>query len=377
MAAPNENPSPLPEGRLTLSEMIALGFSEEVAELLASGSPLVVSYGMGVDSTAMLLKLAEIGLRPDAVLFADTGSERAWTYQLIPVMQRWLLETWGLELIIVRTSKGTTSAAPYSTLYGNCSANETGADILFSPGRHGCSVEWKGKPLDHWTLATYADEIAQGQRIVKAIGFDASPADTKRTFSACAKAFARAEGGEASDADKAFVFWYPLQDMNITRPACEALIAERLGAEVADATGFACVRKSACVMCPSMTKAELVEMAEDAWGECLQALALELRAQQGKNGLDTLEGFGRSYSWASFLREQGLLPEDWKEQAIRAGYLPADWDQRAEMLDGIRAEFQAPFLARIADAEAELADAQEHLCDSACLRRILVPCNPP
>ena len=44
-------------------------------------SPLVVSYGAGVDSTAMLVGLRRLGVVPDAVLFADTGGEKPATYR--------------------------------------------------------------------------------------------------------------------------------------------------------------------------------------------------------------------------------------------------------------------------------------------------------
>ncbi len=36
-------------------------------------SPLVVAYGMGVDSTAMLVGMAARGERPDLVVFAEHG----------------------------------------------------------------------------------------------------------------------------------------------------------------------------------------------------------------------------------------------------------------------------------------------------------------
>jgi hypothetical protein len=35
--------------------------------------PLVVAYGLGVDSIAMLIEFARRGIRPDLVLVADTG----------------------------------------------------------------------------------------------------------------------------------------------------------------------------------------------------------------------------------------------------------------------------------------------------------------
>src|SRR6516162_3721221 len=37
--------------------------------------PLVVAYGLGVDSTAMLIELAHRDIRPDLILFADTNGE--------------------------------------------------------------------------------------------------------------------------------------------------------------------------------------------------------------------------------------------------------------------------------------------------------------
>jgi len=37
--------------------------------------PLVVAYGLGVDSTAMLIELAYLSVRPDLILFADTGGD--------------------------------------------------------------------------------------------------------------------------------------------------------------------------------------------------------------------------------------------------------------------------------------------------------------
>jgi len=36
-------------------------------------APLVLSYGMGVVSTAMLVEVRRSGSRPNMILFADTG----------------------------------------------------------------------------------------------------------------------------------------------------------------------------------------------------------------------------------------------------------------------------------------------------------------
>ncbi len=43
-------------------------------------SLLVVSYGVGLDSTAMLVEMHNRGMRPDLILFSDTGGEKPETY---------------------------------------------------------------------------------------------------------------------------------------------------------------------------------------------------------------------------------------------------------------------------------------------------------
>ncbi|WP_291333094.1 hypothetical protein [Desulfovibrio sp.] len=48
--------------------------------------PLVVSYGMGVDSTALLVEMHNRGIRPDLILFADVGSEKHSTYAYLDII---------------------------------------------------------------------------------------------------------------------------------------------------------------------------------------------------------------------------------------------------------------------------------------------------
>ena len=52
--------------------------------------PLVVAYGLGVDSTAMLVEFAHRGICPDLILFADTGGEKPETYAYLPTIQEFL-----------------------------------------------------------------------------------------------------------------------------------------------------------------------------------------------------------------------------------------------------------------------------------------------
>ena len=50
----------------------------------------IVSYGAGVDSTAMILKMIEKKIIIDHVVFADTGGELPETYKTVKFMKKFL-----------------------------------------------------------------------------------------------------------------------------------------------------------------------------------------------------------------------------------------------------------------------------------------------
>ena len=99
--------------------------------------PLVVAYGLGVDSTALLVEFARRGIRPDLILFADTGGEKPETYAYLPVIQRYLA---GAGFPAVVTVRYRPVRAAYSTLEGQCLhtglpwAADNGAYSGFDPG---------------------------------------------------------------------------------------------------------------------------------------------------------------------------------------------------------------------------------------------------
>ena len=80
-------------------------------------SPLVVAYGLGVDSTAMLIEFAQRGIRPDLILFADTGGEKPETYSYLPIIQRFLTRVGFPAVVTVRYQP---TWAVYDTLEGQC-----------------------------------------------------------------------------------------------------------------------------------------------------------------------------------------------------------------------------------------------------------------
>jgi hypothetical protein len=51
---------------------------------------VIVCYGAGVDSTAMLVAMYQQGIRPDLITFADTGGEKPETLEQVGIMSDWL-----------------------------------------------------------------------------------------------------------------------------------------------------------------------------------------------------------------------------------------------------------------------------------------------
>lgn len=251
--------------------------------------PLVVAYGMGVDSTAMLIGLRHRGVRPDMILFADTGGEKPETYLYAPIFRQWLRDVSFPQLEVVRYQP---PIAPYDSLYGNCWHNETLPSLAF--GRKSCSIKWKREPQDRrvrrWTPAVEAWRA--GLKVRELIGFEAG--EERRRYG---------DGGD----DPNYDYWYPLMDWGWNREMCQRVIA---------AEGLPVPVKSACFFCPAMKKPELVDLATRHADLYAEAIALEDRYRGGKHfrapTRRSTEGLGRRFAWREHGREAGLLADETK-----------------------------------------------------------------
>lgn len=100
--------------------------------------PLVVAYGLGVDSTAMLIEFVRRSIRPDLILFADTGGEKPETYQYLEVIQPYLQQVGFPEVVTVRYRP---TRAVYDTLEGQCLHTGTLPSLAY--GGKSCSLKYK------------------------------------------------------------------------------------------------------------------------------------------------------------------------------------------------------------------------------------------
>jgi len=278
---------------------------------------LVVSYGIGVDSTAMLVEMHNRGIRPDLILFSDTGGEKPETYAYLAVINTWLLSVGFPTVTIVRYAP---ARAPYSTLEGKCRANETLPSLAF--GGHSCALVFKRdvmvKYLKTWAPAVAA--IAAGEKIIKAIGYDASKADTRRRVKADKvtekirlKVIARADRGKAPAADQwetaHCTFAYFLQDWGLERADLAVII---------EAAGLPLPCKSSCWFCPAHRPAEVVQLRIDHPELFWRAVAMERGAREGRHGLTTKAGLGIG-GWAWEWLADCVRPEDAAEHLRKRG----------------------------------------------------------
>jgi hypothetical protein len=257
---------------------------------------LVVAYGAGVDSTAMLIGLRQRGVRPDAILFADTGGEKQETYDFLPVMDGWLRDhDFPAVTVVKNVVRDFKNWPPYHTLEENCLTNGTLPSVAFGFQMKSCSLKWKAAPQQKWmkTFQPALDCWAAGGKVVRAVGFDASPADQRRSNHA------------GTIDDPLYSFWYPLQEWGWDRERCVEEIRR---------AGLPIPLKSSCFFCPAMKPAEVRALPED---KLRRIVLLEARAEPRLRSIQGLWGNGckgtrggvkKPGRMTDFIVEEGLLP---------------------------------------------------------------------
>ena len=233
------------------------------------GAISVVSYGGGVNSSALLVGLFEAGMRPDLILFADTGGEFEETYRTVERMSELCVGWFGHGIVTI--SNADRPGFPHTSLENECHNNKTLPSLAF--GFKGCSAKWKRQPMDRyvrdWKPAQEAWE--RGEKVTRMIGIDAGEAH-------------RSANLEEAD-DPKYLYRRPLIDWDWGREECVEA-CER-------AMGFV-PGKSACWFCPASRKSEVLRLAEERPDLFERAVAMEHTAAEN---LGRVKGLGRNYSW--------------------------------------------------------------------------------
>lgn len=252
--------------------------------------PLIVSYGAGVNSTAVLVGCVERRIVPYAILFADTGAEKPDTYAYLDTIDAYL-QAHNMPTITrlrYRPSRGRGERI-WESLEEECLERAQLPSLAY--GWHKCSEKWKVRPQMRWLAAEdrLQDFIAGGGLVHKAIGFRLGEERRKKEHIQ----------------DPGTVKVFPLLDWRWEQEDCIAAI-QRAGLPVPP--------KSSCFFCPASTAVDVADLGRRYPELAARAVAIEDGARAAGN-LQTVEGLGRHWTWRAVLeyeqRKQWLFaPED-------------------------------------------------------------------
>jgi len=242
---------------------------------------MAFAFGGGLDGTAALIEFYRRGIKPDLILFADTGnrdSEKPETYEHVDRMDKWCQERFGVPVTTVRND------GQYKTLENECLSKHMLPSIAY--GFKSCSDKYKIRPQEKFcsTWAPALEAWGRGDRVIKAVGYNAS--EPHRA---------------AKQYDPKYENWYPLIEWGITRP----MVLDIVRAEF----GFL-PPKSACYFCPSSKKSEVIQLSRQHPDLFARAVQMERNAA---STLQTVKGLGRHWSWEELVKadesQLKLFPE--------------------------------------------------------------------
>ena len=243
--------------------------------------PLVVSYGMGTNSTALLIGLREREIVPDLIMAADTGDEKPATYEHLEAMQAWCKASGFPSITVVRNELP--QGIKDGSLYGECLRLGTMPSKLF--GYSTCSMKWKVEPQIKYLKGWMDREGCPF--VLHAIGYDADEIHRSE------------KRKEIREYERN---WYPLIEWGWGREECVAAIVR---------AGMRQPGKSACFMCPSSKKPEVIWLKAKHPDLYAKAIAMEARALKGEGQAPVarVDGLGRHWNWATFAGSDVATPE--------------------------------------------------------------------
>lgn len=253
---------------------------------------LMVCVGLGRDSLAVLIMLNKMGIRPELLIFADTGNEKPSTYNYIPILRNWLAENSFPDLTIVKAPR-----TRDQTLESMCLRLGVFPSISYRSS-HRCSVQWKIEAINHF-LDSYEPVISAKQEkrsIVRAIGFEAGEEyRARRADKNAVKVTKDAAGCKKTTAfalspDEGYISFFPLIEEGIDFDGVLDLIIE---------AKLPIPPKSACFMCAASKPDEIEQLAAAEPHLFFRSLVLERVAQRNKVNVHTsIQGLNFGKPWA-------------------------------------------------------------------------------
>lgn len=189
------------------------------------------AFGGGPPSVALMILNAwgEIIPKAEVIVFADTGGEKARTYELMPIYEAWAAEH-DLEMVTTRAHMESLT----ERMLNNQGAKGVPAPVFTETGmgRRMCTVRWKIQPNEKWLRAKFGRRT----RLVAQIGYT-YPKEILRVRDAKYKLTTNR---------------YPLLEKKLTRQNC---------VEIIQMAGLPVPPWSACKYCPLQPKGAWQQLA--------------------------------------------------------------------------------------------------------------------
>jgi hypothetical protein len=254
------------------------------------------NYGMGTNSTGMLIEATNRGITLDAIFEADTGDERPRTYAYSRMFEEWLIARGQPAFTRVRWIRRDGSFIPISSL--SLMRAELPSKAY---GYSGCTSKWKQQPVDKAirTSGAVIEAWKAGRVVERWIGYDADEPERAERMTTKNPQPAKVDGVQYQWAWRA-----PLLDWGMGRDACVSVI---------ERAGLMLPGKSACFHCPATTKKQVLQLKLEDPDLLERALAIEDRAR-ATGELRTVKGLGRSFSWRALIEGQDLEAKDTVDQ---------------------------------------------------------------
>lgn len=231
--------------------------------------PVVVKAGLGVESTGLICGMIERGELIDAIIFADTGAERDYTYKVRDGLNT-ILRVHGYPEIVTVTAQ---RAGVPITLEHHCLTTKKMPSKSY--GLKSCSQRFKAEPAERW-IAQWAPAKATwaaGEKVLMLIGYNVDEV---------------ARYTKAPPPNNRYAYDYPLVRWRWTRNDCLAA-AGRFGLSP---------RKSACYFCGSARPPEVRKLREEAPDLFARGLAIEQTARPFSG---SIRGLGQNFAWSDIV----------------------------------------------------------------------------
>jgi hypothetical protein len=225
---------------------------------------VVLSYGAGTNSKAILAAMVMNGEPLDAIVNADPGGERQDIYDDMAETSAWCVERGYPSITVVKrvaVVKVGDEVKEAFTLEEECLMRKQLPSIAY--GFKSCSDKWKQQPFKKWLKESGLTDVTV------LIGFDADEPH-------------RAARGDTYESG--YIKRYPLIEWGWNRSDCVDAIRR---------AGLRQPGKSACFFCPSSKVSEILALPQSLKE---RAIAMELNAD-----LTVIAGLGRRFSWRDLI----------------------------------------------------------------------------